>query len=436
MYEFNLNRVSAPAGDYRIKLTNPSAYIAGISTIIPDNDGTKVITGLSYIDSLVPTLGSQLDSPNPPPITILTAGSIVYHTVFTLTPTGVQYTDPIFNHLPIDPILDDAVIATKRALKKRIHVGELTPYTLTFKNNLPGGAALVGTEIIDEMPPGFSYVKGSASINNTSVEPTVSGRTLTWSNINFAGTELKTVKLILLAGLGVKEGIYKNLTFAKHVASGRTISNIASDDVLITPDPIFDCPEIVGRVYDDKNRNGYWDEGEEGLTGTEVVTARGWKITTDTYGRYHVTCPMIPNSDIGSNFVIKLDERSLPSGYRVTTENPQVIRLTRGKMSKVNFGASIDQVLRVEVQDAAFKDNSNELDPEWSLKLEKILNTMKDKKFRVRISYTNSKLDEELVQNRIHVLEKFLKDTWQRVSPDEKMIIDEIESFYQKGGRP
>ncbi len=435
VYEFNLNRVTAPAAEYRIRLNNPSAYIAGISTIIPDDDGIKVINGLNYLDALVPVFGSQLDSMNPPPLTILTAGSIIYHTQFTLNPQGPNYTDPIYNHIAIDPILDDAVIATKRSLKKNIHSGELVPYTLTFKNNLPGGAALSGTQIIDEMPPGFSYVKGSATIDGIAQEPITEGRTLTWNNISYTGAQTKTVKVILLAGLGVKEGVYKNRTWAKHVSSGRTISNVAADDVVVTPDPIFDCPELVGRVYDDKNRNGYWDEGEEGLAGVEVVTARGWKITTDNYGRYHVTCPMIPNSDRGSNFVIKLDTRSLPSGYRVTTENPQVVRLTRGKMSKVNFGASIDQIIRIEVQDTAFKEGSVELNQEWSSKLEKILSSMQGN-FRIRIAYVNSAASETLVQERIVNLQKQLKELWKQIRKDEDLMIDEIESFYQKGAQP
>ncbi len=56
---------------------------------------------------------------------------------------------------------------------------------------------------------------------------------------------------------------------------------------------------------------------------------------------------------------MKLDERTLPSGYRITTENPRSVRLTRGKMTKLNFGVAIHRVVRVEVSsDAAFEDNS------------------------------------------------------------------------------
>ncbi len=90
----------------------------------------------------------------------------------------------------------------------------------------------------------------------------------------------------------------------------------------VTPDPDFDCTDIIGKVFDDANANGYPDQGEKGLPGARVVTARGLLATTDEYGRFHITCAVVPDEDRGSNFILKLDDRTLPTGYRVTGENP------------------------------------------------------------------------------------------------------------------
>ncbi|MDZ7906723.1 MAG: hypothetical protein U5N55_13865 [Cypionkella sp.] len=76
--------------------------------------------------------------------------------------------------------------------------------------------------------------------------------------------------------------------------------------------------------------------------------------TTDEFGRFNVPCADLPR-DIGSNFLLKLDERSLPTGYRMTTENPRVMRLTAGKMIEMNFGATISRIVRIEVTDGAFE---------------------------------------------------------------------------------
>ncbi len=52
--------------------------------------------------------------------------------------------------------------------------------------------------------------------------------------------------------------------------------------------------------------------------------------------------------------MLKLDERTLPSGYRVTTENPADERATRGKIIKINFGATVHRVVRLEIEGSAF----------------------------------------------------------------------------------
>ncbi|MDZ7824322.1 MAG: hypothetical protein U5K75_09995 [Ahrensia sp.] len=77
-------------------------------------------------------------------------------------------------------------------------------------------------------------------------------------------------------------------------------------------------------------------------------------ITTDQYGRYSVPCAALPDKASGSNFILKLNTRTLPTGYRITTENPRVVRLTRGKLTKLNFGASISRVVDITLTNDAF----------------------------------------------------------------------------------
>ena len=374
----------------------------------------------------------NFDSLSAPPTSVAPGDAqIIYHSEFSFDPSDTNYSDPIFNHIPIDPILDDALVVTKRALKLRVTRGSFVPYTLTFRNNLPAGAPLQDIELSDLMPPGFSYVPGSATIDGSASEPTVQGRVLSWPNTDFSPGETKTLKLILIAGIGVGEGKYDNTGYGVHGPTGRVVSNRAIATVLITPDPIFDCPDVIGKVFDDKNREGYQDEGEEGLPGIKVVTARGWVVTTDQHGRYHITCPIVPNEAIGSNFVVKLDERSLPTGYRMTSENPRIMRLTRGKMSQIDFGASIDQVLRIEFSDSAFIASTNEfggLKKEWKEFIRAALQELRQKTFRVRLSYWNTRIDEESVEARLDYVEEFIKNYWEGIDQGEFEILFERNS--------
>ncbi|MCK4867040.1 MAG: hypothetical protein KAT39_03240, partial [Alphaproteobacteria bacterium] len=103
-------------------------------------------------------------------------------------------------------------------------------------------------------------------------------------------------------------------------------------------------------------RNGYRDEGEPGVPGVRIATARGLLITTDAFGRYHIACATVPNEERGSNFILKVDERTLPAGYHATSENPRVVRLTRGKAVRANFGVAPGRDGRVSVVEAPAND--------------------------------------------------------------------------------
>jgi hypothetical protein len=87
------------------------------------------------------------------------------------------------------------------------------------------------------------------------------------------------------------------------------------------------------------------------------VSTQGLLITTDAQGRYHIACPIQPDPSLGTNYELKLDERTLPSGYRLTTDNPGIIRLTAGKLSSLNFGAAVGHVVRIELAGSAFQSN-------------------------------------------------------------------------------
>src|SRR5690606_8905431 len=98
--------------------------------------------------------------------------------------------------------------------------------------------------------------------------------------------------------------------------------------VEILAEHVFDCGDIIGRVFDDLDRNGYPDAGEPGLPGVRLATLKGWLVTTDRHGRFHVPCAQMPDPRHGANFIMKLDTRTLPTGYAPTSENPRSIRLT------------------------------------------------------------------------------------------------------------
>ena len=191
------------------------------------------------------------------------------------------------------------------------------------------------------------------------------GRELQWSDQTLVTDGRHEIKLLLAVGAGVSEGEFVNRALAVSSLTGGVMSAEAEATVRLVPDPTFDCTDITGKVFDDANRNGYQDEGEEGVPGVRLVTATGLAATTDNYGRYHITCAIVPNESRGSDFILKLDDRTLPSGFRASTRPVQIQRATRGKALKINFGASIHRVVGIDVADPVFEPGTTEMRPQW-----------------------------------------------------------------------
>jgi uncharacterized repeat protein (TIGR01451 family) len=298
--------------------------------------------------------------------------------------------------------------------------------TLTF--TIKGTAVAVSpVDIIDQLPGGLSFVKGSASINGTGATPTVSGRTITFSNVAPVGGDV-TITLSAVVNASAKDGKITNL--AKLLRSNGDLLAEARATVDIRPEPVFDCGDIIGKVFDDRNHNGLQDAGtspyepERGIPNVRVVTVTGTLITTDEHGRFHIPCADIPNKKVGSNFILKLDPRSLPSGYRMTTENPKVVRLTRGKLSKINFGATISRVIRLDLTDTVFTAGGLSVSPKLKAAVGKLVGILDEEQSTVRLQYHIGREGKAIAGRRLKLIEDYIAAQWQEKSGRYKLPIE------------
>jgi hypothetical protein len=301
-------------------------------------------------------------------------------------------------------------------------------------NNV-AGLLLTDVSIVDRFPAGFSYVKGSAALDGVTTEPSVAGRELSWSGLTITGTQVRTVKLLLAVGGGVTEGDYVNRAQVLQGAAGTPISGEATATVRIVPDPTFDCTDVTGKVWNDADRNGRQDDGEDGLPGVRVVTTRGLQATTDPYGRYHITCVIVPNENRGSNLVLKLDERTLPSGFRMSTDEVQIKRATRGKALKVDFGASIFRVVAIDLSDAVFEPGTTDIRVQWKPRLDVLLAELRKAPAVLRLSYVADTEDAALVKKRVEAIRQQLTEAWKAAKGSYPLTI-EPEIFWRRGAPP
>ncbi|MFD2311960.1 isopeptide-forming domain-containing fimbrial protein [Microbulbifer halophilus] len=446
-YKFDINfseGACAANSDYLIRVQmSGEDYIAGESQIIPpqtnvETAGFDVGACLGGTDDLIGATPDHCEvqlSAQAPGIDIdARSGATDYYLRLRLDDDLIPGESQLFNnHIPVDPQLDGALSITKTAALLNVTRSQLVPYTITFSNTL--GVPMRDLRLMDFFPAGFKYVAGSAQVDGVAMEPEINGLQMSWSNLDVEPDQTRTVKMLLVVGSGVGEGKYVNRARMYNQLSGQQASGEASATVRVVPDPTFDCSDVIGKVYDDKNMNGYQDDGEGGVPGARVVTATGLNATTDAHGRFHITCAVVPNQDRGSNFIMKLDDRSLPSGYRLTSENPRVVRATRGKAIKVNFGTSLHRVVRLDMAEAVFEPQTTELRPQWHSRTELLLEKLSEAPSVLRLSYLAENEEPALVERRLQAIKAQIADEWARDYGDYELTI-ETEVFWRRGAPP
>lgn len=397
-FDINVDSPLAPSdGRYYLAITPPNGYLAP-SSLRPPLPGPLVLPsgeGNYRVSSQDPASFAEQGSSVP-----------AYYLAFDLSDSRKRI---IGNHLPLDPVSSDSVNLTKTADEAQIEAGELVGWRLQA-NNLTS-ANLSNAYVLDSLPAGLSYVEGSAQVsisgNDSTPNVTASGRNLRFEGLDLAANESLVLRFLTRSSPALKAA---SLTNQAQVfdAGGLALSNRASDTVAVQAPPIFGCSDVLGRSFEDSNANGYHDLDEGGLPGVVIYTAKGLKITSDRYGRFHVPCAQMPEDERGQNMILKIDERTLPQGCQITTENPRVIRLTAGKLSKVSFGAVCPKTIRVTLCDGVFVAGSTQIQGQWGSHLQTLVDLVQKGPSQLALSHP-SQGDSELARQRLSRLSRYLK---------------------------
>ncbi|MEP4625213.1 MAG: SdrD B-like domain-containing protein, partial [Tateyamaria sp.] len=447
-YAFDLVAGAAPEcpvteTKYAIEFVDTGTFTGPSTRILPESgtlDGTTCTSDGTNFDAIPGGACNVSASETPPNPTSPTP----YFFMFFL-----EAGDPntVNNHIPIDPA-SAVVPAGTLTLTKRVTdgdtsviLGDAVPYTITVSN---AGSNNIPVDLQDRLPIDLIYTPGSGLIDGVAIEPIVSGRTLTWENVAVAPNATVTLELVARVGPGSPLGELTNVVNALDPVTGIALTEPASATIRRLPEAVFDCSDIIGKVFDDRNFNGYQNpaadavnrslitdqnifggkfagkadpipadpEGEPGLPNVRLVTPTGTIITTDEHGRYSVPCAALPDN-IGANFTLKLDPRSLPTGYRITTENPRTMRVTAGIATEMNFGAALGRVLDIDLTAAAF--DGNEPIDRLDQGIVQLLGQVVDTPAVIRISYFRDGESKQTALNRIAELEDLIDRRWKDI---------------------
>jgi uncharacterized repeat protein (TIGR01451 family) len=252
----------------------------------------------------------------------------------TLTVGGVSGTGTILD--PSIPVLR----IIKQANTRQATIGGMVLYTLTITNI--GNSPAVNFDVIDTPPQGFSYVPGSAVFQDGDNAGTASGTgPVTFSGLDVAVGQTATIRYFMRVSAGLPSGDYVNR--AQAFKDGDPISNETTASVRLDKgtDPLFEQSRIWGKVWDDRNGDGWQDADEKGIPGIRLATVEGLVAETDAKGRYHFEGLTLSNMQRGQNFVVKVDVSTLPEGTTLTTENPLLRRITPAVPVRFDFGVKL-----------------------------------------------------------------------------------------------
>ncbi len=285
----------------------------------------------------------------------LVDGNIAY----TILTSAAVSTDPAYSGLnPSDVsatnIDDDTTQLVQLELipdREKAEISEPVTFTLYVHNVMT--TAIAALDIVREMPAGFVVLPGTTTRDGSPITDLGGGQVaigplaaLVDSNGNGRADPgeagYAVVRWRAVAGAGVYPGPKVFAATAVTGCSTCVISNRAEARLTAEESALLARGTILGRVFEDRDRDGFQDRDEPGLFGATVALDDGTTVMTDADGLFHV-----PEVDTGQR-LLKLDMARLPYPAIPTTDVSAIARVSGGLITSVRFGVAFDRdTLRV-----------------------------------------------------------------------------------------
>lgn len=383
--------------EYVLRIDEPLRYQPVPSANIPPQNGV-LSASVCPGDRVTGAACGLFETNDAPPVT----DPSPYYFRFLI---GQGSPDIIHNHIAIDPIVNPAtsgILVSKTTDTPRLVRGDAARYSVDISNN--GTMNFAALRFEDVIPQGMTFIVGSAELNGRPVTVERDANRISVDDIALPIGATVTLTYSTRVGANVQLGRKVNRAFMTS-QSEQVLSAVSSAIIDIVPEPVFDCAEVIGRVFRDTNRNGIQDEGELGLADARIATASGTLITVDEFGRYSVPCAELPDNQIGTNYILKVDERSLPAGAVLTTENPKVARLTAGKATLFNFGVALPRNVQIDLDRFAFAGDTSQPSPALEAGLRQLAISLADEPSVLQLNYYSDGESRTLISSRLAIVQ-------------------------------
>ena len=325
----------------------------------------------TFVSTLIPPQAGTLNPPGGPTDTFYvqpqaTAPSVVpgpgtqYWLVIS---SGSTAPNIVHNHLPLDPLVAPGLSISKTGDRQIAEVGDTVLYTLTVRQT--AGSALPQLGVLDVLPPGFTYIAGTARVDGVATGdpagapgprlgftlgsiPAGGQRVLTYRvRIGVGSQQGDGVNRAIAVGCGVSTGCLDGRT--RDPIQGAIVSPQAQYRVRVTGGVFATEACVLGKVFVDCDRDSLQDDEELGVPGVRLYFSDGTFAITDVEGKYSY-CGIEPRSA-----TLKVDGSTLPRGAVLTTSsnrnlgdaNSLFLDLKNGELHRADFieGSCSNRVL-------------------------------------------------------------------------------------------
>ena len=313
-YQFLFTPGAPPSCNFALEVVPPTGF-SFVSTAIAPSAGPLVPPGgPGSVFPVQPNAGAPTGPVGPATSYFLTLTS------------GSAGANVIHNHIPLDPALPSAVTLAKTGDRAQAEIGDSVRYAITVRAAV--GALPRQTTVVDRLPAGFTYVRGTATANGVAIADPQGGigPQLAFNLGAMPASREFVLHYRVRIGVGAAEGDGLNRARA-HACGvpagcvgadfsplpGSIATNEGQHRVRVSGGVFGTAACFAGKIFVDCNNNHVQDPEELGIPGVRLVMQDGTSFVSDSEGKYSM-CGLPPKSH-----VLKVDALTLPRGSRLTS---------------------------------------------------------------------------------------------------------------------
>lgn len=231
--------------------------------------------------------------------------TLVREDVVTNNLSDIAFNIPMFEEHGLELV--------KSVDQQRAEIGDVVTYRIEIHN--PTVAILDDVVVHDRLPESFHYVNGTArlSVGSTPeqpIEPQLSGGELLFRIGSLGPGAGGHLIYRVRVGVNARDGDMDNIAIGSgKFPSGELTQTGAARATVRVGGGIFSTRQvIIGRVFEDVNRNGKFDSNDKPAAAVRLYLTSGQSVITDSQGLYN-----FPALSDGSQ-VLTLDPMTLPDG--------------------------------------------------------------------------------------------------------------------------